>query len=117
MARKKRRKPPAIVPRLGPPKNVRPGGVHESIKRYNRKRHKAALRREEDEGGFVVCGRVLRDELALDQNRSRVDQVLVEAELLGRYPECKRHQLRQMERRQVGASPARGRVGLVSIER
>ena len=53
MPKKKRRlKALAIVPRLGPPVNLRPAGAHESIKRYNRKKLKAALRREEDESGF-----------------------------------------------------------------
>ena len=54
MARKKRRKkPPQLVPRLGPPTNLRPAGAHESVKRYNRKKLKAALIQEEDESGFV----------------------------------------------------------------
>ena len=46
MARKKRRKI-RLVPRLGPPNNLRPAGAHASHKLYNRKRIKAALRREE----------------------------------------------------------------------
>jgi hypothetical protein len=48
---KKRRKL-KLVPRLGPPQNLRAGGAHESKRRYNRKRHKAALARY-DEDGFV----------------------------------------------------------------
>jgi len=34
------------MPRLGPPANLRPAGAHATLKQYNRKRHKAALRRE-----------------------------------------------------------------------
>ena len=48
---KKRRKA-KLVPRLGPAQNLRPAGAHESKKRYNRKRQKAALERYED--GFFV---------------------------------------------------------------
>ena len=54
MNRKKRRKA-KLVPRLGPPQNLRPAGAHESKKRYDRKRHKAALARY-DEDGFFACG-------------------------------------------------------------
>ncbi|HEY1975739.1 MAG TPA: hypothetical protein VGG89_04310 [Candidatus Baltobacteraceae bacterium] len=39
------------MPRLGPALNLRPAGAHESKKLYDRKRIKAALRRE-DEGGL-----------------------------------------------------------------
>ena len=53
MANKKRRKR-LLVPRLGPAVNLRPAGAHESKKLYDRKRIKAALRRTEDEGGFVI---------------------------------------------------------------
>ena len=52
MNKKKRRKR-ILLPRLGPPQNLRPAGAHESKKHYNRKRHKAALERYE-EGGFVM---------------------------------------------------------------
>lgn len=48
---KKRRKA-KLVPPLGPPQNLRPGGAHKSKKRYNRKRQKAALVRY-DEDGFL----------------------------------------------------------------
>ncbi|HKU68154.1 MAG TPA: hypothetical protein VJP85_10290 [Candidatus Baltobacteraceae bacterium] len=41
-----------LVPRLGPPQNVRPAGAHESKKRYNRKRRKAALARYDEDGFF-----------------------------------------------------------------
>jgi hypothetical protein len=44
--KKRRRKGAGIVPRLGPATNLRPAGAHESLKRYNRKRLKAQLRRE-----------------------------------------------------------------------
>ena len=53
MANKRRRKR-RLVPRLGPAVNLRPAGAHESRKLYDRKRIKAALRREEDEGGLFV---------------------------------------------------------------
>jgi hypothetical protein len=45
MPKKKRRKR-RLVPRLGPPVNLRPAGAHETLKRYDRKRQKAALRKE-----------------------------------------------------------------------
>jgi hypothetical protein len=56
MTRKKKRRKIAatIVPRLGPPTNLRLAGAHESAKRYNRKRLKAALRQDQDEGGFLL---------------------------------------------------------------
>lgn len=66
MAKKKRRrKTPTLVPRLGPATNLRPAGAHESIKRYNRKKLKAALRREEDEGGFLFVPDSTRRKLVL----------------------------------------------------
>ena len=43
---KKRRRKAALMPRLGPPSNLRPAGAHETLTKYNRKRHKAALRRD-----------------------------------------------------------------------
>ena len=46
MNKKKRRKIAALVGRLGPATNLRPAGAHESLKKYNRRRAKAALRRE-----------------------------------------------------------------------
>lgn len=51
---KKKRRKAKLVPRLGPPLNLRPAGAHESKKRYNRKRHKAALERYVEDG-FAVC--------------------------------------------------------------
>jgi hypothetical protein len=48
MARKKRKV--SIVPRLGPATNLRPAGAHESRKLYNRKKIKAALRKEAQSG-------------------------------------------------------------------
>lgn len=42
-----------VVPRLGPPTNLRPGGAHENKKRPNRAHEKAALRR----AAFDVLGR------------------------------------------------------------
>lgn len=52
---KKRRKA-KLMPRLGPPQNLRPAGAHESKKRYDRKRQKTALRREDEDGFFNVFG-------------------------------------------------------------
>lgn len=51
--RKRRHKPPALVPRRGPVSNLRPAGAHESIKRYNRRKLKNALRQELAEGVFA----------------------------------------------------------------
>ena len=45
MAKKKRRKM-KLVPRLGPPTNLRPAGAHENLAAYNRRRQKADLREE-----------------------------------------------------------------------
>jgi len=45
MPNKKRRKK-TLMPRLGPPTNVRPAGAHELLTRYNRKRGKSELRHE-----------------------------------------------------------------------
>jgi hypothetical protein len=45
MAKKKRRKM-KLVPRLGPPTNLRPAGAHETVTRYNRKRKNRELRDE-----------------------------------------------------------------------
>lgn len=53
---KKRRKA-KLVPRLGPPQNLRPAGAHENKRHYNRKRHKAALERYDEDGFFISRGR------------------------------------------------------------
>jgi hypothetical protein len=53
MTRKRRkRKAAKLVPRLGPATNLRPGGAHESRKRYNRKRLKIALQQELEGDSF-----------------------------------------------------------------
>lgn len=49
MTKRRRRKKSQVVPRLGPPTNLRPAGTHESPKLYNRKRVKARLRRERED--------------------------------------------------------------------
>jgi hypothetical protein len=49
VTKRRRRKKSQVVPRLGPPKNLRPAGAHESPKLYNRKRVKDRLRREGEE--------------------------------------------------------------------
>ena len=54
MAKKKRRKSPKLVPRLGPPTNLRPAGAHDDATAYDRKVEKAALRREIAESGFAI---------------------------------------------------------------
>ncbi len=56
---KKRRKA-KLMPRLGPAQNLRPAGAHESKKRYDRKRQKAALIREDEDGFFNIFETVLR---------------------------------------------------------
>ncbi|HTV94188.1 MAG TPA: hypothetical protein VMG98_15900 [Verrucomicrobiae bacterium] len=35
-----------LVPRLGPPTNLRPAGAHETLTRFNRKRKKRELQVE-----------------------------------------------------------------------
>lgn len=50
---KRKRRKAALMPRLGPAQNLRPAGAHESRKRYNRKRAKAALKRYDEDGFFV----------------------------------------------------------------
>ncbi|MGZ3498027.1 MAG: hypothetical protein ACXWNK_09755 [Vulcanimicrobiaceae bacterium] len=57
MKRKKRRLGDLVVPRLGPPQNLRPAGAHESKKLYRRHKMKAVLRKEED--GFLICVRLV----------------------------------------------------------
>jgi hypothetical protein len=44
--KKRRRKARQLVPRLGPPTNLRAAGVHQSRKRYDRKRGKDEFRQE-----------------------------------------------------------------------
>jgi hypothetical protein len=51
VGKKKRKIAVKVVPRLGPATNLRPAGAHESAKLYDRKKLKAALRRD-DERGF-----------------------------------------------------------------
>ena len=46
MPRKKKRRKLKLVPRLGPPANLRPAGAHNVLTRYNRKRKKRELREE-----------------------------------------------------------------------
>ena len=58
---KRKRRKAALVPRLGPAQNLRPAGAHESKKRYNRKRQKAALKRYVEDG-FTVCSGLRRRE-------------------------------------------------------
>jgi hypothetical protein len=53
---KKKRRRRMLVPRLGPPQNLRSAGAHESKKHYNRKRCKAALERSEEDGFFMMSG-------------------------------------------------------------
>ena len=53
MAKKKRR-PVLLVPPRGPATNLRPAGAHDDETAYNRKKEKAALRREIAESGFPL---------------------------------------------------------------
>ncbi|MDE2482437.1 MAG: hypothetical protein KGN02_09635 [bacterium] len=50
MAKKRRAKRRGLVPRIGPPQNLRPAGAHEDRTHYDRKREKAALRRDAESG-------------------------------------------------------------------
>lgn len=50
---KKRRRKAKLVPRLGPPQNLRGAGAHEPKTRYSRKRQKAALARYDEDGFFA----------------------------------------------------------------
>jgi hypothetical protein len=50
MAKRKKRRAPKIVPRLGPATNLRPAGAHKDEKTYDRKKNKATLRREAEDG-------------------------------------------------------------------
>jgi hypothetical protein len=47
---RKRRRSITLVPRLGPATNLRPAGAHEDRKHYDRKKIKAVLRREAEDG-------------------------------------------------------------------
>ena len=47
--RKPKKKRPHLMAPAGPPVNLRPGGAHKSEKDYDRKRAKAALRKELEE--------------------------------------------------------------------
>ncbi len=49
MRKKKRR---LLVPRLGPPENLRPAGPHKSKKLYDSSKMKAIVRKEDD--GFFL---------------------------------------------------------------
>lgn len=55
MAKKKRR-PVLLVPPRGPATNLRPAGAHDDETVYDRKKEKAALRREIAESGFPLPG-------------------------------------------------------------
>ena len=48
--KRKRHREPNLVPRLGPATNLRPAGAHEGKKLYDRKKIKAVLRREAEDG-------------------------------------------------------------------
>jgi hypothetical protein len=68
MHKKRRRKPPKIMPRLGPATNLRQAGAHDSLRRYNRKKLKAALRHEIAEGGFDFTGKPSYAAVLKDRN-------------------------------------------------
>jgi hypothetical protein len=63
MAKKKRR-PVLLVPPRGPATNLRPAGAHDDETVYDRKKEKAALRREIAEGGFPLPGSGLKGGLS-----------------------------------------------------
>ncbi len=52
-----RKRKTLVVPRLGPPVNLRPAGVHVGKKQINRAKIKAALRAEAKSGFDVFAGR------------------------------------------------------------
>jgi hypothetical protein len=54
MAKKKRRSAVLLVPPRGPATNLRPAGAHDDESAYDRKKEKAALRREIAESGFSL---------------------------------------------------------------
>jgi hypothetical protein len=54
MAKKKRRPAVLLVPPRGPATNLRPAGAHDDESAYDRKKEKAALRREIAESGFPL---------------------------------------------------------------
>ena len=56
VAKKKKRAVRKIVPRLGPPTNVRPAGAHGDESLYDRKKERADLRRELAEDGAPLAG-------------------------------------------------------------
>ncbi|MGP6159653.1 MAG: hypothetical protein ACLPYS_19510 [Vulcanimicrobiaceae bacterium] len=45
MAKRREHKPPPLVPRLGPPENLRPAGAHRDKRHATRAEEKAALRK------------------------------------------------------------------------
>jgi hypothetical protein len=57
---KKKRPEKKVVPPRGPATNLRPAGAHEDETKYDRKREKAALRREA-ESGFEIPPREERE--------------------------------------------------------
>ncbi len=57
MGKKKGSTPPKIVPRRGPPSNLRPAGAHDDETAYDRKKEKAVLRRDLAEDGFPLESR------------------------------------------------------------
>lgn len=48
--KRKRRRTVTLVPRMGPATNLRPAGAHDDRKHYDRKKIKAVLRREAEDG-------------------------------------------------------------------
>ena len=54
MPNKKKRRKAQLMPRLGPPTNLRPAGAHETLMRYDRKRSKSETKREAAQYDFDV---------------------------------------------------------------
>jgi hypothetical protein len=67
MGKKKQRPVPKLVPPRGPATNLRPAGAHDDETAYDRKKEKAALRREIAESGFSQSE---SGDAARDVNRS-----------------------------------------------
>lgn len=73
---KRKRRKAALMPRLGPPQNLRPAGAHEPRTRYNRKRAKAALKRYDEDGFFAA----LREQARVGQRCAGYTPIIPEAQ-------------------------------------
>lgn len=78
---KKKRRKAKLIPRFGPPQNLRPAGAHESKKRYSRKRKKADLERYDEDGFFVLLDASARAETRRIEQRDVVHGFPIERQL------------------------------------